>query len=147
MKNNNRSDMSKTGEPKLITTINKDDFIALYKDAGWWCSEYEKDLSFIDNIISGSFLFVAVFDDTGKAIAMGRVLSDGCSDAYIQDVVVLCEYRKQGIGGEIISFLIKQLQKQGIDWIGLIGEPGTEAFYSHLGFKTMNDYIPMKLEK
>ena len=30
---------------------------------------------------------------------MGRAISDGCSDAYIQDVVVYSEFRGQGIGG------------------------------------------------
>ncbi len=146
MKNSKKIDMSEIREPKLITTIDKDDFIALYKDAGWWCSKYEEDLSFIDNILADSFSVAAVFDSDGRVLGMGRVLSDGCSDAYIQDVVVLSEYRKQGIGRAIIAFLIEELKKHGIDWIGLIGEPGTETFYSRLGFKTMKNYIPMKLK-
>ena len=136
---NNRWDI------RFVTTLPREDFIALYMDAGWWEESYEDDLSFIEKIIEGSFLFAAVFDISDRAVAMGRVLSDGCSDAYIQDVVVLESYRKQGIGGAIIRALTEELRMRGIDWIGLVGEPGTERFYSHLGFKTMKGYIPMKL--
>ena len=133
-------------EVKILESIDHQDFIKLYKDAGWWCREYERDLSFIDEIMKNSFCVAGVVNNDGCVIGMGRVLSDGCSDAYIQDVVVLSEYRKKGIGRTIISFLIDELKKCGVDWIGLIGEPGTEKFYSELGFKVMNDHIPMKLE-
>jgi len=132
---------------ELVKEVDHNEFIALYQDAGWWEVDYEKDLSFIDNIVKGSFLFAVVVNSEGRMVGMGRVLSDGCSDAYIQDVVVLKEFRKQGIGRSIITFLIAELEKKGIDWIGLIGEPGTESFYNHLGFKRLKDYIPMKLDK
>lgn len=131
---------------ELIKEVTNDDFIALYKDAEWWHEDYESDISFIEQIVKGSFLFAAAFDESGKMIGMGRVLSDGCSDAYIQDVVVLQDHRKKGIGRAIIDFLVNELKERGIDWIGLIGEPGTESFYSHLGFKRLKDYIPMKLK-
>ena len=68
-------------------------------------------------------------------IAMGRVLSDGVSDAYIQDVAVLPDFRGRGIGGKIVTFLVEELEKRGVDWIALVGEPGTENFYKRLGFE------------
>ena len=128
----------------LTREISESDFIELYKSAGWWLDEYDRDTSFIKKIVEGSFIFAVVFNDTGKAVAMGRVISDSVSDAYIQDVVVLPEYRKQGIGSGIINLLLGELRKNGIDWIGLIGEPETEDFYKSLGFSTLKRYIPMK---
>ncbi len=41
--------------------------------------------------------------------------------------------------------LIDELQAAGVDWIGLIGKPGTAKFYESLGFSELKDYIPMKL--
>ena len=131
---------------KTVKGIDKTEFIDLYKDAGWWKREYDNDTSFIPNIVSGSTVFVTAEDESGKTVGMGRAVSDGCSDAYIQDVVVLESHRGQGIGGRIIRHIICELRKKGIDWIGLIGEPGTESFYMHLGFRRMDKYIPMKLE-
>ena len=117
-----------TIEIQFVGTVDEKEFIALYKDAGWWEDEYDSDISFIQKLVKNSHIFAAAFDDEGKMVGMGRAISDGCSDAYIQDVVVLREFRGNGIGGEIISTITNKLTEQGIDWIGLIGEPGTESF-------------------
>lgn len=129
----------------IINSVSEESFIKLYKDAGWWSESYENDKSFINNIVKNSFLFVAAFDDADQMIGMGRALSDGCSDGYIQDVVVLKGFRNRGIGQDIIKFLIKHLKNSGVDWIGLIGEPNTKLFYKHLGFKELKEHTPMIL--
>lgn len=131
-------------EIKLVKKINRDDFILLYKEAGWWKPEFSKDLSFIDSIVKNSFCFAGAFDNS-KLIGIGRSLSDGVSDAYIQDVTVLISYRGQGIGSRIVYTIINHLQANGIDWICLIAEPGTEIFYKKLGFQLMKGYSPVLL--
>ncbi len=132
-------------EIKLVRTVPVDDFQALYQDAGWWQDDYKITDDFLRRIPQKSALFAGAFWEK-KLIGMGRALSDLCSDAYIQDVVVLSAYQKLGIGSMIVTFLIQELKKRGVDWIGLIGEPGTRAFYENLGFRKMKDYIPFKLE-
>jgi GNAT superfamily N-acetyltransferase len=114
----------------------------LYRAASWWKDKYNK--SEIPQLIIGSFAFaIAIDQKTGKSIGMGRVLSDGTSDAYIQDVVVLKQYRGQNLGKKIVKTLIDFCISKGIQWIGLIAEPGSSQFYTTLGFKSMKDYIPM----
>lgn len=131
-------------EIRLVRTVPVDQLQALYQDAGWWQDDYKTTDPFLRKIPEKSALFAAVFFEK-KLIGMGRALSDLCSDAYIQDVVVLSNYQKLGIGSMIVTFLIQELKKRGVDWIGLIGEPGTRAFYENLGFRQMKDYIPFKL--
>jgi spermidine synthase len=133
-------------EIKLVSTVPVDELQALYQDAGWWQDDYNITDDFLRHIPERSALFAGAFFKK-KLIGMGRALSDLCSDAYIQDVVVLSAYQKCGIGSMIVQFLIKELKKKGVDWIGLIGEPGTGSFYENLGFRQMKDYIPFKLEK
>ncbi len=132
-------------EIKLVRTVPVDEFQALYKDAGWWQDNYKISDAFLRQIPEKSALFAGAFLEK-KLIGMGRALSDLCSDAYIQDVAVLSAYQKLGIGTLIVSFLIQELKKMGVDWIGLIGEPGTLSFYEKLGFRQMTDHIPFKLE-
>lgn len=132
-------------EIKLVRTVPVDQFQALYQDAGWWQDHYKMTDTFLRRIPEKSALFAGAFLEK-KLIGMGRALSDLCSDAYIQDVVVLSAYQKRGIGSLIVNFLIQELKKRGVDWIGLIGEPGTRVFYENLGFRQMKDYIPFKLE-
>jgi GNAT superfamily N-acetyltransferase len=115
----------------------------LYRAGGWWKEEY--DQKELPRLIRGSFLFaVAVDRKTGHAVGMGRVISDGVSDGYIQDLVVLPEYRKTGIGAQIVATLVKKCLEQGISWIGLIAEPDTEKFYLPFGFHPMEGHVPLK---
>ena len=114
----------------------------LYRAGGWWKEEY--DQRELPRLIRGSFLFaVAVDRKTGIAVGMGRVISDGVSDGYIQDLVVLPEYRKTGIGTQIVSTLVKKCVERGISWIGLIAEPDTEKFYLPFGFHPMEGHVPL----
>ena len=131
-------------EIRLIRKADRRDIIRLYKDAGWWKTEYSKNSSFIDRIVPGSYCFAAAFHK-GRIIGIGRALSDGCSDAYIQDVVVLKKYRGNGVGADIIKEIVGHLRSNGIDWIGLVAQPGTGKFYRRLGFRTMKAHMPMLL--
>ncbi len=74
---------------------------------------------------------------------MGRIISDGASDAYIQDVVVLPSYRRQGVGRELVRRLTEYCLEHQIGWIGLVAEPGTLAFYEDLGYRPLEGYQPM----
>jgi len=78
---------------------------------------------------------------------MGRAISDGISDAYLQDVAVLSPYRNQGIGQKIVEKLVEICQNSGIDWIGLVAQPGTFSLYHRCGFQMMENHTAMKYEK
>jgi aralkylamine N-acetyltransferase len=127
---------------QLVQAWDGDEIANLYRAGGWWKEEYDpKELS---RLILGSFLFVVAADlKTGRAVGMGRVIADGVSDGYIQDLVVLPEYRKTGIGARIVSILVKKCVERGISWIGLIAEPGTENFYLPFGFHPLEGHTPL----
>jgi GNAT superfamily N-acetyltransferase len=128
---------------QLVRDWDELDIVNLYRAGGWWKEEYNPRE--LPRLIRGSFLFVVAVDvKTGHAVGMGRVISDGVSDGYIQDLVVLPEYRKTGIGARIISTLVKKCVERGISWIGIIAEPDTEKFYLPLGFHPMEGHVPLK---
>jgi len=127
----------------IVRSWDPQEIIRLYTVGGWWKEEY--DPAEIPRLIAGSFAFaVAVDTRDGKAIGMGRAISDGVSDAYIQDLVVLPEYRGNDVGTAIVSRLIEHCKNVGITWIALIAEPGSERFYQTLGFTRMEGHIPLK---
>lgn len=121
----------------------------LYRIPNWIHSEDVKlvrERHIIESIILNSFCFVyATYE--GRGVGMGRVISDGVSDAYIQDVVVEGEFRKSGLGRRIVEKLIEELEKKNVGWIGLISEPGNEGFYEKIGFRELKDHVPMLLIK
>jgi GNAT superfamily N-acetyltransferase len=129
-------------EIRLVKSWPIDDIVMLYKEGGWWKDWYDKNG--IPGLIVKSFAFAVAIDTlSGKTVGMGRVISDGVSDAYIQDVVILRNYRNQDIGKHLVQTLVDYCLSKKIIWIGLIAEPGTDSFYQPLGFKPMDHYTPM----
>ena len=59
-----------------------------------------------DRIISGSTAYVTA-RDSGKLVGFGRILTDGATLAYINNMVVNPNYQRQGIGQTILETLIK----------------------------------------
>lgn len=116
------------------------DIIELYQSAGWWREHY--DPTGIPPLIEGSFIFaVGIHTLTGKAVAMGRILSDHVSTGYIQDLCVLKEMRGMQIGTGLLNFLIQEGQKAGISSLRLIAEPDTRSFYEKSGFISNKELI------
>ena len=131
-------------EIRLISRLSDEELLCaaeLYTAAQWIGPG--DDCSFIRRAFAGSFLAAGAFEGT-RLIGMGRVLSDGVSDAYIQDVAVHPAFRGQGIGGRLVHFLIREARARGVDWIALVGEPGTENFYSKLGFEKKEGFALWK---
>jgi aralkylamine N-acetyltransferase len=128
---------------KVIQSAPEKELKCLYKEAEWWEASYDEHPEFLNHIVENSAVFVGVFWEK-KLIGMGRALSDLVSDAYIQDVTVLKTFRGKGIGKRIIQKLIEKLKKHGVDWIGLVAQPGTASFYNELGFEPLKDHVPLK---
>jgi ribosomal protein S18 acetylase RimI-like enzyme len=130
-------------EIKFVDDWDENEIVSLYKAGNWWKDNY--DSATIKFLIKGSYKFAVVIKkDEGKAIGMGRLISDGVSDAYIQDLVIIEDYRGQGLGKKLVNRLVDHCISKGINWIGLISEPGQDKFYYYCGFSKMKKHIPMK---
>ena len=129
-------------EYEAITKAPVEEIVALYQSADWW-QESSEARAVIPSMIHGSLCFMVARSLDGKIVGMGRVISDGYSDAYIQDVVVLKSYRGKGIGQELVRKLTQFCRERKIAWIGLVAEPGTQEMYEGLGFGSLAGYQPM----
>ncbi|MEI2999460.1 MAG: GNAT family N-acetyltransferase [Victivallis sp.] len=126
---------------KKITPDEQNAMAELYREVGWIGPGDSAE--FIAAGMANSAIAVGAYAD-GRIIGMGRAL-DNVSDAYIQDIAVSPAFRKHGIGGEIVRTIIAELRRRGVDWIALVGEPGTERFYRELGFEAKPDHTFWKL--
>lgn len=120
--------------------------VGLYRDQGWWQPGDDHTERLVPRLIAGSHCFV-IATDGESIVGMGRVISDGVSDAYIQDLTVRLDRRKQGIGQLILQTLLERLHTNGIHWIGLIAEPGSGNLYRRAGFREMSASVPMLMIK
>ena len=128
-----------------VRAWNAEEVIDLYRAGGWWEMGWDKNQ--IPTLINGSYLILIARDLENNAVGMGRLISDGSSDCYIQDIVVFPEYREMGIGSRIVNTLKRIAELTGHTWIGLISAPGKEEFYKRAGFSVMENYTPMLKEE
>jgi len=127
---------------EIVESWENNAIVDLYRAGGWW--KEGMDPTRLGELIEGSLFFAVAIDiSTGKTVGMGRVISDGIADAYVQDLVVLEGWKEMGVGRMILSRLLEECIYHEITWIGLIAEPGTESFYRTLGFLPMKDHVPM----
>ena len=118
---------------QIVTSAPTEAIVELYKAGGWW-KESAEWRAIIPRMIEGSYCFMVAREPEGRLVGMGRAISDGVSDAYIQDVVVLRSHRGRGVGAELVRRLAEHCARNGISWVGLVAEPGTQPFYERIGF-------------
>ncbi len=128
-------------EFRMERDLNLDEVAALYLEAGWIAEPVDKNM--LRAMLKGSYAVSAAFRN-GRLIGMMRAFSDGVSDAYMLDLVVLKAFRGRGIGREILERLAAFLKKKGCDWVLCVGAPGTEAFYAKTSGKKMDSFTPMR---
>jgi len=134
--------MREVVEYEAISSAPIEEIVELYRAAGWW-QESPEARAVIPAMIRGSLCFMVARSLDGRIIGMARVISDGYSDAYIQDVVVLNAHRGRGIGRELVRRLTQFCVARKIGWIGLVAEPGTQGLYEELGYGPLVGYQPM----
>lgn len=80
-----------------------------------------------------SYLYICCFDDD-KLVGFLDVVSNGITDAYIQDVVVNPDYQGTGIGSTMMNMAIDALKKDGVYAISVLFEEKLKSFYEEFGF-------------
>lgn len=118
--------------------INPEDLQNLYQQTDWANNRTPID---IQQMLENSNLVLGVWDDD-KLIGFARVNTDDVYRAWIDDVVVDSNYRKQGVGSHIIQKLLKRLQH--IELVMLDCDPDLATFYEKHGFK-LNQATSMQI--
>lgn len=109
----------------------------LYGDAGW--------TSYVDNLpetmqgMAASARLVCAWDDT-TLVGMARVITDGFTITYLQDILVLGTYKRRGIGRELLRRVL--LPYRHVRQTVLITDelPETCAFYRACGFEDIKNF-------
>lgn len=109
---------------------------ALYKDAQW--SLYTRDMSALMRGIKNS-LDVLTLWDKDQLIALVRTVGDGESILYIQDILVLEAYQRQGHGSRLLHHVLDQYPQVRMKVLMTDNTDKTKHFYESIGFKATED--------
>jgi len=97
-------------------------------------------------ILRRSYSFIAAIDDeSGKVIGFICALSDGVITAYISLLEVLPDYRRQGVGTELVRLMLETLAH--ITNIDLICDKELMAFYNKFDMRQTNGMVIRKYLK
>ena len=67
-----------------------------------------------------------------------EVISNGVTDAYIQDLMVHPRMQHQGVGTQLMNMTINEIKKRDIYMVSVIyGEKELKEFYEKFGFTSM----------
>ncbi len=67
---------------------------------------------------------------------------------YLEDLFVLPDYRRQGVGGALLKFLIGLAQERGcgrMEWTCLAWNTNAQAVYEKLGAQAMDEWLMYRL--
>ncbi|MFH1865393.1 MAG: GNAT family N-acetyltransferase [Candidatus Eisenbacteria bacterium] len=85
-------------------------------------------------ILEGSHtVMLAIDDEESRVVGFVTAVSDGVLAAYIPLLEVLPEYRRHGIGSELVRRAMEKLD--GLYMVDLVCDPQMESFYSRFGMK------------
>lgn len=94
----------------------------------------------IDRVKKGAFnsaLVVGAFTENNIQIGYARVISDKTKFAYILDVIIDENYRRKGIGQELMKYLLSHEELKDVyQW--LLRTMDAHGVYKKLGFKPVS---------
>lgn len=114
----------------------RDELLALYDAVGW--TSYTQDPQRLEAAIAAS-LSVVTARATGRLVGLARIVGDGLTIAYLQDLLVAPEHQRAGVGSELfrLAFLPSDEVRQKV--LITDDEPRQLAFYRSMGFSEIRD--------
>ena len=113
--------------------INLKQLINLYQSVGW--TSYTEKPKLLQQAVHNSLYVLGAFDHN-QLIGLIRVVGDGLTIIYIQDLLVLPAYQNKGIGSTLINKVRKEFRHVRQQVLLTMEEPETRAFYEKNGFSS-----------
>ena len=115
---------------------NEEEIKSLYNAVGW--RAYTDNMNALREGFKNSLLVLSAYED-GKLMGLIRMVGDGHTIVFIQDILVFPEFQRKGVGTALIKSVLKRYEN--VRQIELVTDntPKTIAFYRSLGFAEFSD--------
>ncbi len=97
-----------------------------------WNEPAKRDFS---AILVRSLGHVAAYDGAAL-VGFANIATDGGIHAFILDTCVAPEYRRRGVGRELVQRAVDLARERGAEWLHVDYEPHLESFYASCGFRS-----------
>ena len=119
------------------TSVSIDDVLHLYQAVGW--TNYTNQPQMLAQALSHSLASYVARDDE-KIVGLVRLIGDGFSSVFIQDLLVLPSYQRQGIGSSLMKQALADYKDAYQVQLATDESEKTLGFYRSLGFETLSSF-------
>ena len=117
---------------KEYSTYNDEEILNLYRSVGW--VNYVNQPEMLKNAYANSLKVFGAYENE-KLLGIIRVVGDGYSIIFIQDIIVLPEYQRQGIGTALLKRVLDTYEHVYQKTLLTDNTERTIQFYKSLGFQ------------
>lgn len=123
-------------EIRAYTEYNEAEILGLYASVGW--TAYTDDPAALRNGFANSLLTLAAYEEAALA-GLIRVVGDGHTIVFVQDILVHPQFQRRGIGSALLQAVLNRYA--GVRQIELFTDdtPETAAFYRSMGFRELTE--------
>ena len=118
-------------------SVSIDDVLHLYQAVGW--TNYTNQPQMLEQALSHS-LATYLARDGEKIVGLVRLVGDGFSSVFVQDLIVLPSYQRQGIGSDLMKEALGDFKDAYQVQLATEQTEKTLGFYRLLGFETLSTY-------
>ena len=116
---------------KTNARINKNELENLYSSVGW--TEYTNDLERLEKAINHSLSVITAWYQ-GKLVGVIRVVGDGQTILYIQDLLVHPDYQNKKIGTQLMDKVLQEYKDVRQKILLTEDTSNVRRFYEKFGF-------------
>ena len=118
-------------------SVSIDDVLPLYQTVGW--ANYTNQPQMLEQALSHS-LATYLARDGEEIVGLVRLVGDGFSSVFVQDLIVLPSYQRQGIGSNLMKEALADYKDAYQIQLATEQIEKNLIFYRSLGFETLSTY-------
>lgn len=123
-------------EIREYTQYDEADVLRLYAAVGW--TAYTDNPEALRKGFANSLLTLAAYQD-GELIGICRAVGDGETIVFVQDLLVLPAYRRQGVGSALLRAVLARYAHVRQIELAADDTAQTAAFYRSAGFQELSE--------
>ena len=116
--------------------FNEAEILRLYRSVGW--TAYTDHLEVLQKGFEKSMLTLAAYEGD-QLLGIIRAVGDGHTIVFVQDILVLPEYQRKGIGTALLQAMLDRYSHVRQIELATDNTPKTIAFYKAMGFCEMSE--------
>lgn len=110
----------------------------LYTSVGW--TNYTDHPQMLEKAYKNSLCTLGAYTAQGRLVGIIRAVGDGASILFIQDIIVLPEFQRKGIGTDLLRAIIRRYPDVYQTELMTDNTDKTIAFYKSLGFTPATEF-------